>query len=265
MRRVQLFEFGDLAWFPKSWRQFTTDLLQFYGAKFNPYGPMVPKLKQALEKMNCHRLVDLCSGGSGPFLRLLDQFENQEHYPVEVTLTDKFPDLEAFRQAQAACPGKIRFIASPVDAMEVPEHLRGFRTLFASFHHFGPAEAKKILQDAVKKNEGIGIFEFTDRSFWLYLVMLTSPIFVWMVTPWLRPFRWPRMFWTYVLPVLPLLNLWEGMVSNLRTYSPAELKELVEQIAGAGYQWEIGKLRSLGGYRITYLLGYPGEAPAGKV
>jgi len=265
MRRVQLLEFEDLDWFPQSWRRMITEVLQFFSSRLNPYGPLVPRLKQVLEELNCHHLIDLCSGGSGPLRLLLDQLENQEHYPVQATLTDKFPNLEAFRQARAACPGKIHFSESPVDAREVPSHLKGFRTLFASFHHFPPEAAKQILQDAARKNEGIGIFEFTDRSLALYLVMLTSPLFVWLVTPLIRPFSWQRLLWTYLIPVLPLLIIWDGMVSNFRTYSPVELKRLVQDIRCDHYQWEIGKTRSRGGYRITYLFGYPVEASVGRL
>jgi hypothetical protein len=231
--------------------------LQFYNVKFNPYGPVVPKLKQVLSKLDCRKILDLGSGGSGPALLIQDQLQNQHGYPVEITLTDMFPDLEAFRRASRQSGGKIQYVETPVDALQVPAALSGFRTFFAAFHHFPPDAARQILADTVHRGEGIGIFEFTDRSLTLYLVALVSPFFFWLMTPLIRPFSWKRLFWTYLVPVVPLLSVWEAMASNLRTYSPAELQELVHGLDAVHYTWEIGKVRSLGGYQITYLLGYP--------
>jgi hypothetical protein len=64
------------------------------------------------------------------------------------------------------------------------------------------------------------------------------------------------LFWTYLLPVIPLVLFWDGIVSNLRTYSPAELQELTLGVQRDGYRWEIGKIPA-GSCKITYLLGYP--------
>lgn len=256
MRRFHLFEFHDLRWFPHAWREMLTDILSFFTVTFRPFGPVVAKLRDVLEKLNCRRLLDLCSGSSGPILQIQKQLE-EEGYLVRVTLTDRFPNLKAFRRAALLSKGRIDFVATPVDATNVPAHLNGFRTLFVSFHHFKPAIAKQILQDAVSRQKGIGVFEYTERSLSWFVPSLLAPILVWIMTPFLRPFTLSRVFWTYVIPVIPLVVLWDGIVSNLRTYSPEELKRLTSEIVGDHYCWEIGKIPPSGSCRITYLLGYP--------
>jgi hypothetical protein len=45
-----------------------------------------------------------------------------------------------------------------------------------------------------------------------------------------------RLFWAYVVPAIPLATLFDGIVSCLRTYTPAELMALTEGIDG--YQWD---------------------------
>ncbi len=191
---------------------------------------------------------------------------SREHYPVKVILTDKFPNIEAFRSAAASAPGRVSYRVEPVDATAVPDELRGFRTLFASFHHFKPENAKKILEDAIRRREGIGIFEFTGRNPGIFLVMLLSPLYLLLAMPFIKPFSWRRLFWTYVIPLMPLGVLWEGMASNMRTYSPEELRELVEDIKSDSYTWKIGRVRGTwtirnirgkGLHMITYLIGYP--------
>src|SRR5439155_21664731 len=119
-----------------------------------------------------------------------------------------------------------------VDATSGPPALSGFRTLFSSFHHFRPEEARRILADAVRQRQGIGVFEATQRSAPAMLAMLLTPLFVLLATPFIRPFRLSRLFWTYLLPVVPIVALFDGVVSCLRTYTPTELRALVAEVPG---------------------------------
>ncbi len=90
------------------------------------------------------------------------------------------------------------------------------------------------------------------------LPMLLVPLMVLLTTPLIRPFRWSRLFWTYLIPVVPLTSLFDGLVSCMRTYSAQELRELAEGAGTKTYLWEIGELkRTAGLIRITYLVGVP--------
>jgi hypothetical protein len=75
-------------------------------------------------------------------------------------------------------------------------------------------------------------------------------------TPRIRPFRWSRLLWTYLIPIIPLVLLFDGVVSCLRTYRPQELREIVDKLSCSQYRWEIGELA---GRRapVTYLIGCP--------
>ena len=145
-----------------------------------------------------------------------------------------------------------------MDATRVPDELVGFRTLFSAFHHFRPEQARTILADAVRKRQGIAIFEGTYHSALAMLLMLLVPLMVVLMTPFIRPFRWSRLFWTYLIPVVPLVSLFDGLVSCLRTYSVQELRELTEGLETKNFQWEIGEVKSTAGpIPITYLIGVP--------
>ncbi len=261
MRRFHLFEFHDLGWFPNAWRNQLTDMMTFFAVRFKPYKPIVPKLEVVLRKLRCRQVVDLCSGAAGPILSLLEQFDEVEGHPIEVTLTDKYPNAPVFHRLAATSSGRISYCEQPVDATNVPEELEGFRTLFTSFHHFDAEAARQILCDAVRKNQGIGVFEYTERNLWIWtLPLLFWPVFAWLATPFIRPLSWRRLLWTYVIPVWMVFGLWDGLVSCLRTYTPLELRDLTAGLDDAGYSWEVGRVRSLGACRITYLLGVPGMA-----
>jgi hypothetical protein len=213
-------------------------------------------LAAAIEKTRDGEIVDLCSGGGGPWPSLLPELG--EASPVGVVLTDKYPNAEAARRVEEASDGRIRADKRSIDAMTVPRDLRGFRTMFTSFHHFRPDAARTILADVVKSRVGIGVFEFTGRSPLRFAFVALTPFVVLYAVPFLRPLRWRTIVFTYLVPIIPLGVLFDGVVSCLRTYSPAELAALVEPLQGNGYTWEVGEA-SAGRRRppITYLLGYP--------
>ena len=244
MKRLHLIELGDLPGCPRFLRNGMTDYLETVVRLANPYQGIVPRLAAALERCQATHVLDLCSGAGGPWATLLLLFKDKK---PEVLLTDFYPNPTG-----TALP----YHPEPVDATKVPETLTGFRTLFASFHHFRPEQARAILADAVAKQHGIAVFEGTARTIPALLGMLFIPLAVLLVTPQIRPVRLSRLFWTYVVPILPLAILFDGIVSCLRTYTPSELKKLTEGLES--YIWEIGTLPvARSPIPITYLIGLP--------
>lgn len=259
MKRFQLFEIEDQAWLPNGIRDALTDYLQFVTNRTQPYAPIVPQFEHALAQTNTRQIVDLCSGGAGPWLSLHPTVMQADS--LKVLLTDKFPNVEAFQRAAVLSEGAIGFVAESVDATDVPEEMLGFRTLFSSFHHFRPEQARAILRDAISKGQGIGVFEATHRSALAILLMFITPLLALIFTPLIRPFRLSRLFWTYIVPVVPFIILFDAIVSCLRTYTPTELETLAaEASSGMQYQWEIGEQRGRQPLPVTYLLGYPTAA-----
>lgn len=258
MPRVHLFELEDQPWFPIAWRDLLTDFLSFFFKTVRPYACAAPVLGAALERSGARRIVDLCSGAGEPVLSVLPGLERMELAPETITLTDKYPNLAAFRSAVERGGGLVSCVETPVDATDVPAELSGFRTLFTAFHHFEPGQARAILADAQRREEGVGVFEFTERNLLLWtLPVLLIPLFVLVCTPFIRPFSWRRLLWTYLVPMVPLVALWDGMVSNLRSYSIEELEALTVGLDEPWYCWQAGRIPSVGLSRVTYLVGWP--------
>ncbi len=256
--RIHLFELGDQPWFPPAIRDFSTDYLRFLETRFALHEPVVPLLKAALEQSGSSRIVDLCSGAGGPVLALYEALA-ADGILVHVTLTDRYPNLEAFRCLSALHPTGIAYAPGPVDATRVPAGLPGLRTMFNAFHHFAPESARSVLAAAVVAREPIGIFEIPERALSAILPLLLTPLFVAIATPFIRPFRWSRLLWTYVLPLVPLTCLWDGLVSQFRAYTAAELMELTRGLTDYGWQAERVRIGGMPGH-VTYLLGMPGRA-----
>lgn len=258
MRRIQLFELEDLPWFPAAVRDAGTDFLRFMLTAGNAYAPAAPLLAAALRRAGSRRIVDLCAGGGGPWARLLPALE-AEGVACEVLLTDRYPNPAALAGLPAAAlrSGRLRYHPGPVDVLAPPPELDGLRTLFTALHHFPPPAASAILADAVRRRAPIAVFEATQRTLASALATLASPLIVLLVTPFIRPFRWSRLLLTYLLPAVPLMVLWDGLVSCLRSYTVAELRALAAAAPGsASYEWQIGVARG-GAAPIIYLIGLP--------
>lgn len=255
--RLHCFELEDQPWFPAVIRDLATDYLHFMETTFGPHRPVVALLSDALRATGSHQVVDLCSGGSGPILALQQELA-AEGLDVRFTLTDRFPNLAAFRQAEARSQGRITFVAEPVDAREVPAHLKGFRTMFNAFHHFRPADATAILRSATQAGQPIGVFEIPERSLQVIAALVLTPLLVVLATPFIRPFQWRRLLWTYLVPLVPLTCLWDGIVSQLRAYTVAEVDRMTEGLATGTYVWHAGRVPIPSSpAHVTYLLGYP--------
>jgi hypothetical protein len=275
MRRVQFIELHEQPWFPSSLRADVTDALQFGFNLLHAYTPIAPLLQSVIDsngsRTNARQssitqspptqsIVDMCSGGGGPWLDLARQLRCRDaggdSVGLQVWLTDKYPNLEAFQSVSASSDHHITFYPEPVDAMKVPGALKGLRTMFTSFHHFSPEDARAILQNAVDAGESIGIFEATKRAPSTIGLIFAGILLMFLHTPRIRPFRWSRLLWTYLIPVIPLVLLFDGVVSCLRTYRPQELREIVEKLTSCQYHWEIGELAT-GKMPVTYLIGHP--------
>jgi hypothetical protein len=255
--RIQFYESIDVPGCPQVIRDGITDWVRFMLNTHKAFDAMAPKIRNAMDRSGTRRILDLCAGGGGPWLTL--ERALAQTGDVDIVLTDFFPNREGFRFSLENSAGHLSAHMEPVDATRVPAHLEGVRTIFNAFHHFPPELAREILADAVRKKRPIAVFEGTDSRWKGVLLMLLMPLFMFLLMPFVKPFRWSRLLLTYLLPVLPVLGVFDGSMSMLRTYNPRELREMVQSIPGHdAFEWDIGTQpipKSPIG--ITYLVGIP--------
>jgi hypothetical protein len=145
----------------------------------------------------------------------------------------------------------------------VPAEIAGLRTMCNSLHHFAPQDAYAILASAVTAGEPIAIFEVSERSWRGVFSVLLLPPLLWLITPFIRPLTWWRLLFTYLIPLAPLIIMWDALVSALRIYTPDELRAMGEGLPGPTYLWEADRIWHRG-FPITYLFGYPIKVAAPK-
>lgn len=253
-----LFEFEDLSWFPNTIRESMMDCLSFVIKILSIYEPIIPLIQEGLQKTHTKQIVDLCSGGSGAMEQISQIINRQSDDKIKIILTDKFPNVNAFQLLATKSKSHISFLEISVDAANVPSNLIGFRTVFSAFHHFSKPFAKSVIQNAVDAKSGIGIFDGGDKSIFIIIgLILIHPFIFLFCTPFFRPLRFSRFLFTYLIPIIPICQIWDGIVSITRLYEPDELLKMATEVDNETYCWRVGKMKNKFGMHVTYLIGYP--------
>jgi len=252
LRRVHLFEFGDQEWFP----QLLRDAETAYIATAYRFWPALPRqwaerISTVLHPGKPAEILDLCSGSGGPMPLIIEELVKWD-YDVRASLTDLYvnptPDSHP----------RIVWLAEPVDASHVPPKLVGVRTMFSAFHHFRPDAAQAILRDAFERHRAICIFESGSGTLLGVAAMFGVPLVVLALMPLARPFRWTHLVFTYLIPLIPLIVLWDGIISMLRIYSPKQMQKFTADLQAPNYAWEIGHIKVRGiPDGLPYLIGRP--------
>ncbi|MDX2361783.1 MAG: hypothetical protein QNK23_13320 [Crocinitomicaceae bacterium] len=266
MKRVQLFEFEDYKWFSSSMRASLTRLIVVLHNMLGIGKVLADLIGKGLRKTNSKKIVDLGSGSGGSMVKVMDLIRSQDEFSdVEMTLTDLYPDkntVERFSQLHAK---SIRYHPDSVDATHLEKAPKGLKTMINSFHHMSPDQAKQILSSASKNKEAILIYEMAENKiplaiWWLMLpvslvVMIIMVIFM---TPFVRPLTFHQLFFTYIIPVIPICYAWDGQASMPRIYALSDIDELLEGIETEGYTWEKGSALKENGKPLGYyVLGVP--------
>lgn len=257
INRIHWFEFHDLEWFPAILRDALTEWLRVLWQQADAYRVIAPILADVLDRSGAAQIVDLCSGGSGPLLGIKQEFTSTGR-KLHAIVTDKYPNVAKMEELKDQSHGVIDACLTSVDATHVPRDLTGLRTLFNSFHHFQPLQARQILEDAYRAAQPVSVFEIPNRSIGgITFSFIATFLGVLVMTPAMRPRRTSWWCLTYLLPVIPFIVAWDGWVSHLRAYTEQELLELVAEF-NESYRWEVRTDVLRGGrFQLTSLIGCP--------
>lgn len=257
MQRQPWFEIHDSPWFPGYFRDLVTDALESVWNANRTYHPVAGRLRAALQESGAACVVDLCSGGGGPWPALYN--EVAAGWPLSVQLTDLHPHAGLAGRTStppASSSSGLAPVSQSIDARNVPAELTGFRTIFSSFHHFDPDDARALLADAFARREGIAVFEAAHRNARTMLLIAGVPLLAMRTAARARPVRWSRLLFTWLLPVVPTVLYIDGLLSCLRSYSLDDLRELTAGLDGPHYRWQIGEQPGQP-IPIRYLIGTP--------
>ena len=232
---MRLFEFEDQIWFPKNLRRWQMDYIRMAIKLLDPYRNLQsPWISEEPPDTR----VDLASGAGEPVPELYQRWSPNDR-PIQLIRTDLYPSGEG-----------IDFLDLRSDAYP-PAHLY---TLFNAFHHLDSMDQLQIMARMSVSRTAL-IAEPLSRNplTFLGVFVLTGPG-NFILSPFVRPFSWPRMFWTYIIPIVPVVTCWDGLISVLRTPRSKDFRELAKMASNDHFIWRAESISFPFG-RVNMLVG----------
>jgi hypothetical protein len=230
---MHLFEFNDLPHVPHTLRLTLLELMQFCNRVFRSFNQRAAQaaVDHARQK-GCDTIVELGAGGA-PLTSLLA--ETAERDGLRLVPCDLYPDMATYRELEANHPGAVKPIYTPVDFSTPHDFGKAtLAVLVGTFHHVPPAERAKTLQALTASAGQVMVFEPLRNTPLSISLALTSIVPV-LLLPLYRfgsAGTWRRILWCWLLPVVPFVFLWDGVVSCLRQWGPARWKRELAKVAG---------------------------------
>ena len=266
MKRLELFEFEDFNWLPKIIRTGVTNLIVVFH-KMTGTSDLLSKLILDIRKTyNFSEIVDYGSGSGGPMIETIQKINAEKiKSNIKLRLTDINPNPSIIHKIENLNNEFITYHPTSVNAINSDTDFNGLRTMIASFHHMDPKTAKSILLSAMNNKQPILIYEFAKNTipilaWWLFLPLSLTILIIMTIfmTPFVRPLTFGQLFFTYIIPIIPLVYAWDGQASLMRTYSYDDIKELIGDAEQDTYNWTIEDAKNKKGKtQGYYILGLP--------
>ncbi len=223
--KVLDFEFMDLPFLPSGLRSTLRDILEVGNGKpfRNYYDWVASSVFKYAQENGIKDIVELGAGCAPITKHLVKKYENWDaHFKV----TDLNPDVVTFNSLEQMD----KRVVAVYDSLDFTQKITGLENsllvLSATFHHVEEKEKKHILNSLKKISPHVMIFE-PLRPTMSSLLFVLGALFSGFLTPLFRMNSKKIMrtfFWCWLLPVAPILFLWDGWVSALRCWNKKEWK-----------------------------------------
>jgi hypothetical protein len=226
MKRKQIPQITDAAWFPPFLTRCVHEFMSWFVLKVNASKPFLPVIQEGLQYADAIVVLDKNAGAGFETVR--------DFLPADIPVYHE--DMEHCRADQS-----------------------GLYLSVNAFHKLNADQAKNLLNTIATKGHPVVIVEGNNDSLWqVFGMTVIVPLTVLLTAPFVKPFRLERLLFTYLIPVLPIVTLIDGFLALFKLYAPADLDELTTSIAQPGYQWRSGKMDNGRGGKIIYLKGHAG-------
>jgi hypothetical protein len=227
MRRKQIPQLINTKWFPRHIRKLCSEFLSCFVLKVNATKPFIPVIESALIESKKNNIINLEFNDIGAGIETVKPFLNQHLAITSIPLS------EINTQQQ-----------------------RGMYLFVNSFHQLPAINAKKTLEEIAKSGNPVVVVEGNNDSLWQLVGMtIFLPVAVILSAPFVKPFRWSRILFTYIIPILPVIMPIDGCIGLLKLYNPKDLNKLTSSIKVSDYKWTAGKEDNGRGGKIIYLTG----------
>jgi hypothetical protein len=233
---AHLMEFMDQEWLPRTLRATLREILDCGNSRpFRPYNSWVAgEVIRSAEEGAYRRVVEL-GAGTAPITRAIAKKGVLDS--VHLVPCDRNPDITLYVWLQKRFPGQIAPLYEEVDFSRPrrwPD--RTLLVISAALHHVPPDERRDVLTVLVESADRVMIFEPLRRTALSALFVLLSlvPAVLLPIMYAGKPGRLRRILWCWLLPVAPMLFIWDGVVSAVRQWTGGEWDRELQFWRGEG-------------------------------
>lgn len=256
--RLHLVEMEEVAWVPLFMRHAVVSALGLILRTIKAYHYGFDDF--ARWAAGGREVLDLGSGSGDHIAELIrSDVDAAGESPISYCLSDLAPDVERFHAVQQKFPSRVRYVRGSLDATRVGPTLGGdLRSMFGAFHHLRPEQARALLADAALHSNGVFIFEPLTRRVSSLLSNVMGLLFGVAAAFIVRPFDWRVALFSTVIPIIPLLLVFDGVVSALRSYTVQEVEAMIASLPSNDFDWQVKEVRGRGmlaGFRCLVVMG----------
>ena len=225
MKRNQITQIINTTWCPSLIKNRIIEFLNWFVIKVNATKPFVPVIEEVLDSTNTKKIINI--------------------------------DLNVGAGIETVAPfikKEIEINSIPITDFNVKQN--GLYLFANSFHQLPIEQAKEKLKKIAESGNPVVVVEGNNDSLWQIVGMtFFVPLSVLLTTPFVKPFHFSRLIFTYLIPILPIFIVIDGCLALLKLYNPKDLKELTTDINIPHYEWKMGKNDNGRGGKIIYLTG----------
>jgi len=215
---------------PRIIRETLLDVLDYCNKDFRPYYKEVAK--EIAEIAKEHDLTSIVELGAG-YAPLTHQLAEAKEDSLKLIPSDLYPETEAWKRLEEEYGDSIQPVYAPIDFTIHQDWEEGSGVvLCAALHHIPYAIRKQTLMALHDSSDRVIIFEpIRKTAFSMFLVLFS--IIPALLTPLFRiryPGAFRRILFCWLIPIVPYMFVWDGLVSCLRQWSDNEWREFSKSL-----------------------------------
>ncbi len=257
IKRWHGFEFNGSPWCPGFIRDAIVTILGKSLRSSNLYDEVGQPFAAFCTQAHIHSLVDLASGSGDAMAILVDEMVRNRCPLPTIYLSDLLPNVTAMAEAIGTRP-HLKIITTPVDAnhLETLADHQGY-SIISAFHHFHQDLARKIFSHCVDKGKALVIIEpFPRRLLSFFPLFLYGTAHLALYPIFSKKQRLLKALCTYIIPIIPMAMLWDGLMSVQRIYTKKDLFALAAPHQGK-FHWQYQEVKASLGGTVTIFTGRP--------
>ena len=240
--KIRSFEFNDWPQCPTFIRESILEVLGKSIRDAGVYDALAPHFIQLYQDADVKNVLEFGAGSGESTAIFMDAVLQAGQAPPRIYISDLYPMTTVMAQTCDRYPELLHPVKESVDVCHPPETPpHDMRMVLSAFHHFDRATARRFLLDAQQKGLTIFIAEPFTENLQAFLPLFLHGFISLARNGVLSPkSRFLKFVFTFLIPIIPLCLLWDGLISMMRMYTKEDFMDITESFppTAPAYIWK---------------------------